>query len=124
MPAEIDDNYHPETELIGDLAHTLWMLNERVSEHGLPDYDLELQKTCRADMAADFAEHKDDSAKGAIKPQKALWDARQVMGRKTYCCRTWARTRCGLRGITSAMSRIPASFPMGFARWASRFRAP
>ena len=30
LPAEIDDNYHPETELIGDLAHTLWMLNERV----------------------------------------------------------------------------------------------
>ena len=28
-------NYHPETELIGDLAHTLWMLNERVDEHGL-----------------------------------------------------------------------------------------
>ena len=80
LPAEIDDNYHPETELIGDLAHTLWMLNERVDAHGLPDYDLELQRSCRADMAADFAEHKDDDAKGAIKPQKALWDAREVMG--------------------------------------------
>ena len=80
LPAEIDENYHPETELIGDLAHTLWMLNERVDEHGLPNYDLDLQRKCRADMATDFAEHKDDTAKGAIKPQKALWDARQVMG--------------------------------------------
>jgi acetolactate synthase-1/2/3 large subunit len=80
LPAEIDDNYHPETELIGDLAHTLWMLNERVDAHGLPDYDLELQRKCRADMASDFAEHKDDDAKGTIKPQKALWDAREVMG--------------------------------------------
>jgi acetolactate synthase-1/2/3 large subunit len=80
LPAEIDDNYHPETELIGDLAHTLWMINERVSEHGLPDYDFTLQRQCRDDMAADFAEYKDDATEGSIRPQKALWDARKVMG--------------------------------------------
>ena len=80
LPAEIDDNYHPETELIGDLAHTLWMINERISEHGLPDYDFTLQRQCRDDMATDFAEYKDDATDGAIRPQKALWDAREVMG--------------------------------------------
>ena len=80
LPAEIDAHYHPETELIGDLAHTLWMLNERVDEHGIPDFDFSLQRKCRKDMAADFAEHKDDSTEGTIRPQKALWDARQVMG--------------------------------------------
>ncbi|NNE04766.1 MAG: acetolactate synthase large subunit [Xanthomonadales bacterium] len=80
LPAEIDENYHPETELIGDLAHTLWMLNERLEQRGLPDYDLEKQRQCRTDMAADFAEHKDDRTEGLIRPQKALWDARQVMG--------------------------------------------
>jgi len=80
LPAEIDDNYHPQTELIGDLAHILWMINERVDEHGLPDYDFALQRKCRDDMAADFAEHKDDATEGSIRPQKALWDAREVMG--------------------------------------------
>ena len=80
LPAEIDDNYHPQTELIGDLAHTLWMINERVGEHGLPDYDFSLQHSCRSDMAADFAEYKDDATEGSIRPQKALWDAREVMG--------------------------------------------
>ena len=80
LPAEIDDNYHPETELIGDLAHTLWMINERVREHGLPDYDFTLQRQCRDDMATDFAEYKDDATEGLIRPQKALWDAREVMG--------------------------------------------
>ena len=80
LPAEIDEHYHPETELVGDLAHTLWMLNERYDERGLPDFDFELQRQCRADMAEDFAEYKDDDTKGVIKPQKALWDARQVMG--------------------------------------------
>ena len=40
LPAEIDEYYHPETELVGDLAHTLWMLNERIDEYGLPEYDV------------------------------------------------------------------------------------
>ncbi len=80
LPAEIDEHYHPETELVGDLAHTLWMLNERVDAHGLPDYELDGQRKVRAEMAADFAEHRDDATEGTIRPQKALWDAREVMG--------------------------------------------
>jgi len=80
LPAEIDEHYHPQAELVGDLAHTLWMLNERVDEFGLPEFDFDLQRRCRADMSADFAEHKDDRTEGSIRPQKALWDARQVMG--------------------------------------------
>ena len=80
LPAEIDSHYNPEAELVGDLAHTLWMLNERVDEHGLPDYDFSLQRTNRQEMAKDFAEYKDDKTEGTIRPQKALWDTRQVMG--------------------------------------------
>jgi len=80
LPAEIDEHYHPETELVGDLAHALWMLNERIDEHGLPDFDLDRQRKVRAAMAKDFAEFKDDETEGSIRPQKAVWDARQVMG--------------------------------------------
>ncbi len=80
LPAEIDEHYHPETELIGDLAHALWMINERIDAQGLPEYDLALQKEVRANMAEDLAEYKDDTTEGTIRPQKALWDARQVMG--------------------------------------------
>jgi len=80
VPAEIDEHYHPETELIGDLAHTLWMLNERVDAEKLPDFDLDLQRQCRQDMTDDFAEYKDDATTGVIRPQKAIWDVRQVMG--------------------------------------------
>ena len=80
LPAEVDEYYHPETELVGDLAHTLWMLNERVDAKGLPAYDLDLQHRMRAEMAADFAEYKDDKTEGSIRPQKAIWDARQAMG--------------------------------------------
>ncbi len=80
LPAEIDEHYHPETEMIGDLAHTLWMLNERVESQGLPAFDFDLQRRCRQEMGEDFAEFKDDATEGTIRPQKALWDARQVMG--------------------------------------------
>jgi acetolactate synthase-1/2/3 large subunit len=80
LPAEIDEHYHPETELVGDLAHTLWMLNERIDRHGVPELDFSLQRKCRADMICDFTEYQDDRTEGAIRPQKVLWDARQVMG--------------------------------------------
>ncbi len=80
LPTEIDEHYHPETEVIGDLAHALWMLNEKIHTDGLPDYDLSSQAMCRSEMAADFAEYKDDVTEGSIRPQKAIWDARQVMG--------------------------------------------
>ena len=80
LASEIDANYLPEVELVGDLAHMLWMLNERVDAGGLPDFDLGYQHKVRAEMSADIAEHKDDRTKGSIRPQKALWDARQVLG--------------------------------------------
>jgi acetolactate synthase-1/2/3 large subunit len=80
LPAEIDEHYHPKTEVVGDLAHALWMLNERFDAEGVPDYDLANQASCRTAMAKDFAEHKDDTTEGSVRPQKAIWDARQVMG--------------------------------------------
>ena len=80
LAAEIDAHYHPEAELIGDLAHTLWMLNERVAAADSLKFDFAAQKKTRAAMAEDFAEYKDDNTEGTIRPQKALWDVRQVMG--------------------------------------------
>ena len=79
LPAEIDENYHPEYEIVGDLAHTLWMLNERVTEGGAPGWDLSYQAKARSDMSAELSEYKDDTGPGPIKPQKVLWDTREVM---------------------------------------------
>ena len=86
LPAEIDENYRLEVEVVGDLAHALWMLNERVEaftrKGGALGFDLSQQRAVRREMQAEFAEWKDDDAVGAIKPQKVLWDARRVLGRK------------------------------------------
>jgi acetolactate synthase-1/2/3 large subunit len=82
LPAEIDEDYHPETEIVGDLAHTLWMLNQRVDTNGGLSFDLSRQAATRSSMQAELDMYKDDDTQGIIKPQKVLWDVRQVMGRE------------------------------------------
>ncbi len=82
LPAEVDGHYPVACEVVGDLAHTLWMLCERLGQKGgdQPLFDLPHQAEVRAEMLKDFAEYKDDRAEGLIKPQKVLWDVREVMG--------------------------------------------
>ena len=79
LPAEIDEYYHPKVEVVGDLAHFLWMLNERVDANPL-SFEVEQQRQIRSEMADDIAEYKDDASVGLIRPQKAVWDARTVLG--------------------------------------------
>ena len=80
LPAEVDHNYIVDVEIVGDLAHTLWMLNERLGEREEPLFDIALHRRIREEMQQDFAEHEADDTKGSIRPQKALWDVRQEMG--------------------------------------------
>lgn len=79
LPAEVDEEYRLEVEAVGDIAHTLWMLNERLARDPL-HFDLPQQRAVRRKMLADFAEYADDDTEGSIRPQKAVWDARQVLG--------------------------------------------
>ena len=51
LAAEIDEFYHPEVELIGDLAHTMWMLDERIPDPGLFGFDFENQRRCHIEMS-------------------------------------------------------------------------
>ena len=82
LPAEVDAHYPVACEVVGDLAHTLWMLRERLGTEGSdqPLFDLPQQAEVRAEMEKDFAEYKDDRTEGLIRPQKVLWDVREVMG--------------------------------------------
>lgn len=84
LPTEIDNKYHPEIEVVGDLAHTLWMLNERLDhylqEHSLT-FNFQQQSAVRRDMSEELAIYKDDTTEERVKPQKVLWDVRQFMGK-------------------------------------------
>ena len=67
IPAEIDDHYQIDVEVVGDLAHTLWMLNQRVHAHGPKrlDYDHSRARRAREEMRVDLEEHKDDDTVGS-----------------------------------------------------------
>lgn len=81
LPAEIDQHYNPETELVGDLANTLRLLNERFDKIEIPSYDFQPQFAARREMKEELEQHAEDQTEGLIRPQKVLWDVRQVMGR-------------------------------------------
>lgn len=80
LPAEIDAQYMPAVELVGDLAHGLEMLNERIRKDGAPDYDLASQAKVRQRMLEDFRANAGESGDGPVTPQKILWDVRQALG--------------------------------------------
>jgi acetolactate synthase I/II/III large subunit len=79
LPAEADADYVPAVEVVGDLAHALWMLNQRVARDGVPDYDLDRQAALRRRMLQEFAAHAEDTTTGTIRPQKAVADMRAVL---------------------------------------------
>lgn len=80
LPSEIDENYNPKIEVVGDLAHALEALNSTIDEQGRFNHNFSSQAKMRTLMAAELAEYKDDAGENAIRPQKALWDAREVLG--------------------------------------------
>lgn len=80
LPAETDEHYHPELEAVGDLAHSLWMLNARVAQNQKSlHFDLSQQAGVRRDMLAEFTQYAEDKTSGSIRPQKVLWDVRRAL---------------------------------------------
>jgi len=81
-PAEVDRDYPPTVEIVGDLADALCQMNEAVNNRfagNLPVFDIAMRKDLRDTMATDFAAEKDDAG-FPVKPQRILWDVRQFMG--------------------------------------------
>ena len=80
VPAEVDQYYPVEVEVVGDLAHTLWMLNQRAEgDSARLNFDLAQQANVRQGMLDDFATERDDASQGVLKPQKVLWEVREAM---------------------------------------------
>ena len=75
-PAEIDSSYVPMVEVIGDISDSLEQILKRVERKTQSSYPFQ---TVREKMQADYEQYRDDLA-FPIKPQKLLYDLRQVMG--------------------------------------------
>ncbi len=79
-PAEIDEHYNPDFELIGDIKQTLRHLTDALrSKHF--EYDLTPFRRLRDTMSRELAATANEETTGLVKPQKILWETRKLLAR-------------------------------------------
>ena len=76
MPAAVDSSYIPIAEVVGDISDALYEILGRVDRQDKP---APAAVHLRQDILADYEEHANDNG-FPIKPQKLIYDLRQVMG--------------------------------------------
>lgn len=76
-PAEVDQNYRADVEIVGDLAGSLWALCESLGESH--SWDVKEFKKEREHMLDELQECNADES-FPLKPQRILSDLRSVMG--------------------------------------------
>jgi len=77
-PAEVDEDYDVDVEIVSDVADALWQINERINidyEDKLPLFDIEKRADLRQRILDDLWMEQDD-ASFPMKPQKVLNDVR------------------------------------------------
>jgi len=81
-PAEIDEDYVADVEVVSDVADALWQINEEINarfEGDLPMFDIAERAELRRRIAGDLWAECDDSG-FPVKPQRILCDVRNFMG--------------------------------------------
>jgi acetolactate synthase I/II/III large subunit len=73
--AEIDSSYIPKVEVIGDISDSLEEILKRVKRQGRPE---PISLKVRDEIRADYEQYADDYG-FPIKPQKLIYDLRQVL---------------------------------------------
>jgi acetolactate synthase-1/2/3 large subunit len=74
--AEVDSSYIPKIEVVGDISDSLEEIVKRVKR---PDSSKDDFAALRTEMRADYQQYADDFG-FPIKPQKLIYDLRQVLG--------------------------------------------
>ncbi len=81
-PAEVEEDYPVTVDVVADIADALWQINEEMNrryQDELPLFDIGKRAKLRQAILEDFAAEKDDPS-FPVKPQRVLWDVREVMG--------------------------------------------
>ncbi len=122
-PAEIDTVYQPDLEVIGDIAHTLWEISERVSP----------QESWEIDTFATYKElQKNDtlvestSEAFPMKPQRIVKDLRHIMPSngilsldngmyKLWIARNYPALEQNTVLLDNALATMGAGLPVGIA---------
>lgn len=74
-PAEIDDVYTPEVEVVGDISHALWAATEKIK---LQKWDFDKFYQIKEKLVENIA-YKSDSTDFPIKPQRFVSSLRKIM---------------------------------------------
>lgn len=75
-PAEIDSSYSPLWEIVGDISDSLMEITKRADRTGKPTPET---VKLRPEIVAEYEQYANDTGY-PMKPQKILYDLRQVMG--------------------------------------------
>ncbi len=75
-PAEIDSSYIPFTEIVGDISDSLSEISKRADRKGSPTPAI---ARIRPDIRQEYEQYANDDG-FPLKPQKLIYDLRQVMG--------------------------------------------
>jgi acetolactate synthase-1/2/3 large subunit len=75
-PAEVDEFYNPDLEVVGDIASSLWEINQKLET--FEKFSLDTFKEFREGILNDIHEYDADNSY-PFKPQKILYDLRTVM---------------------------------------------
>jgi len=82
-PAEVDPSYRPTVEIVGDVAATLWAINEGLTEaHHFPDFDghARARRNLTEEINDAGAAAERETGDFPMKPQRILADLRAEMG--------------------------------------------
>jgi acetolactate synthase-1/2/3 large subunit len=77
LPAEIDDHFVPEVELVGDMYHTLTVLGEQCRDNPRSGGSDRLRRVVLSRL-----EHAKDDNQFPVQPPRALYEIRKVLGRQ------------------------------------------
>ena len=77
LPAEIDDHFVPEVELVGDMYHTLTVLGEQCRDNPRSGGSDRLRRVVLSRL-----EHAKADNQFPVQPPRALYEIRKVLGRQ------------------------------------------
>jgi acetolactate synthase-1/2/3 large subunit len=81
MPAEVDEDYDVDVEVVADVADALWQINERLNDEfgdSLPLFDINKRQNLRNTILEDLNAENDDTS-FPMKPQTILNVVREFM---------------------------------------------
>ena len=81
-PAEVDEHYMPEIEVVGDITTALKKLSKCINHYDIKKFKNKRHKNICKKNEDDINKNNKDKSEGLIKPQKFLYDLRKSMGER------------------------------------------